>query len=75
MVLLSAYGYKRTLSCLVINVRFTPNNGHFKGSRKESVNDAVDGSHPTASRCAKVWLLMNHREIGAAHERSYHNRS
>ena len=36
--------------------------------------DAVDGSHPKASRCAKMVVHLNHREIGAAHERSYHNR-
>ncbi len=30
--------------------------------------DAVDGSHPTASRCAKVVVVMNHRKMGAVHD-------
>ncbi len=32
-----------------------------------SVDDAVDGSRPTASQCAKVVVSMNHRETGAIH--------
>ena len=40
-----------------------------------SAFDAVDGSHPTASRCAKSVVFINHGEIGAVHERSYHDRS
>ncbi len=35
--------------------------------------DAVDGSRPTASQCAKVVVFMNHRETGAIHEGSYHD--
>ena len=38
-----------------------------------SAFDAVDGSRPTASQCAKVVVSMNHRETGAIHERSYHD--
>ncbi len=41
---------------------------HALPERRESAYDAVDGSHPTASQCAKVVVFMNHREIGAVHE-------
>jgi len=30
-----------------------------------SAFDAVDGSHPTASQCAKVVVFENHEELGA----------
>ena len=57
---MSAYGYKRTFTHTVIYVRFTPESGHSHGSRKRSAYayDAVDGSHPTASQCANVWLVQ-----------------
>ena len=33
-----------------------------------SACDAVDGSHPPASRRAKVMVSMNHRETGAEND-------
>jgi hypothetical protein len=38
-------------------LRLHPESGHYGRQTVRSANDAVDGSPPPASRCAKVWLV------------------
>ncbi len=49
------------------DVRSTSHSGPISAMQLTSANDAVDGSHPTASQCANVWLVQ---PLGrrAAHE-------
>ncbi|MBT4701975.1 MAG: hypothetical protein HOB79_12975 [Rhodospirillaceae bacterium] len=62
------FGHLRRFDQIDFSSAIAKDSGPTKTTPVLVTNDAVDGSHPPASQCAKLVVFNNHKEIGAVHE-------